>query len=157
MALSISGESLVKRERIARKIRIFLTVFPLFMPKSKSLPSLFAHSLLFKERLERFAPVPLYKRATVSNSLRSKWQKSYVSDSLFFTGESHFNSKNDRIARKTDERIPNFVHIRLHLNEFNPKNRQFWLSARIFYFPKIVETLKINTLFFLNCKYLLLN
>ena len=47
-------------------------VFLFLMPKSESLTLLFAHSLLF--RLEWFAPVALYKRATwainLSNSLR---------------------------------------------------------------------------------------
>ena len=56
---------------------MFLTVFPLFMPKSKLFPLLFAHllflktdlsdlllSLVFKEQLEQFTPVALYKRAT---------------------------------------------------------------------------------------------
>ena len=42
-------------ERIPCKKRvIFLTVSPLFMPKSKSFTSLFAHSLFFKEELEQF-------------------------------------------------------------------------------------------------------
>ena len=38
-------------------------VFPLFMPRSESLPSLFAHSLFFKElpEFEPFAPVALEK------------------------------------------------------------------------------------------------
>ena len=49
--------------------------FPLFMSKSKLLPSLFGHSLSFKERLERFAPVVLYKRTTVSDSLWSLMTK----------------------------------------------------------------------------------
>ena len=46
---------------------MFLTVFPLFMPESKSLPSLFAHLLFFKDRLERYAPVALYKRTTMND------------------------------------------------------------------------------------------
>ena len=40
------------------------------MPKSKSLPLLLANLLFFKEWLKQFAPVALYKRATVSDSLR---------------------------------------------------------------------------------------
>ena len=71
--VSDSSESLAKNERISRKIRIFrmfLTVFPRFMPKSESLLLLF-----FKERLERFAPVALYKKATVSDLLRSLMTK----------------------------------------------------------------------------------
>ena len=50
---------------------MFLTVFPLFMPKKKSLPSLFAKSLFCKNHLEWFTPVTLYKRATVRDSLKS--------------------------------------------------------------------------------------
>ena len=49
--------------------------FPFFMPKSESLPSLFAHLLFFKERLEQFSPIALYKRATVSDLLRSLMKK----------------------------------------------------------------------------------
>ena len=61
--------------------------------KSESLPKLFAHSLFFKERLERFTPVALYKRATMSNSLRSLMTKSNRSDSLFFMSEFLFHSQ----------------------------------------------------------------
>ena len=66
-------QSACKNWVIRLKNLYFLYVFdsfPFFMPKSKSLPSLFPHSLFFKDRLERFAPVAHYKRATVSNSLR---------------------------------------------------------------------------------------
>ena len=78
------SDSISKNEKnIARKIRIFrmfLTVFPFLMPNSESLPSLLAHSFFFKKgQLERIAPAAptaftaptaLYKRATVSDSLR---------------------------------------------------------------------------------------
>ena len=109
---------LLKNERFTRKNSMkivfficFFPVFPLFMPKSESLPSLFAQLLFFKELLwanhsgcskqksdrERFAPVALYKRATMSDSFRSlmtkdqpwaihsglSWQKSNGSESLF--------------------------------------------------------------------------
>ena len=60
---------------------MFLTVFPLFMPKSKSLwslfsqllfsQSLFSQSLYFKEQHEQFDHIELYKRVTVSDSLWS--------------------------------------------------------------------------------------
>ena len=67
----------LKNERFAQTIRIC-------MPKSESLPSLFAHLLFFKERLEqfsscpslqksdceRFAQVAQYNRVTVSSLLR---------------------------------------------------------------------------------------
>ena len=41
-----------------------LTVFPLFYAKSKSFMSLFAHSFFFKERVELFASIVLYKRVS---------------------------------------------------------------------------------------------
>ena len=50
--------------RSKNSLFMFLTVFPLFMSKSKSFPSLFAHLLLFKERFEQFAPMAIYKRVT---------------------------------------------------------------------------------------------
>ena len=50
-------------DSLAKK-QVIWQFFPFFMPKSESLMSLFAHCLLFKEGLERFAPVALYKRAT---------------------------------------------------------------------------------------------
>ena len=45
---------------------MFLTAFPIFMPKSESLQLLFAPSLFFKERQELFALVTLYKKGKVS-------------------------------------------------------------------------------------------
>ena len=49
---------------------MFLTVFRLYMPKRNR-----SFSLFFKERLERFALIALYKRATVSKSLPSLFTK----------------------------------------------------------------------------------
>ena len=59
--------------------------FPLFIPKSESLLLLFAHLLFFKERLEQFSPVALYKRVTPRDSLKSLM--SYGSNLLFFISE----------------------------------------------------------------------
>ena len=98
-ARDLSG-LLAKNERFTQKMCIlcmFLTVFPLFMPQSESLLSLFTHFLFFKERLERFSPVSFYKRVTMSDSLwllmkkERQWaihsgrscQKSNGSESLF--------------------------------------------------------------------------
>ena len=64
----------------------FFTVFLLFMPKSESLPSLFVPLLFFKVRQnsccslqksdhEQIAPLAIYKRATVSNSIPSLFTK----------------------------------------------------------------------------------
>ena len=68
-----------------------------------SFPPFYAYLLFFKEQIEQFAPVALYKRATLSNSLRSlmtkewqkiclgpSWQKRDGRDLLFFTSESLF-------------------------------------------------------------------
>ena len=87
---------------------MFLTVFLLFMPKSELLPSLFAYSIFFKEGLERFPHVALYKKATRSDSLRSLMTKERRECfALFHEQIVHLLTKNEGIARKTDERIPN--------------------------------------------------
>ena len=64
-----------KNEQFTRKIcifRMFLTVFPFLVPKSKSLMLLFAHSLFIRVQIERFASVALYKRAKVGFA-QKKW------------------------------------------------------------------------------------
>ena len=58
-------------------------------------------SLILKSDCERFAlsdheyiaPVALYKRATISNSLPLLFNKSNGIDALFFMSESHFGSQ----------------------------------------------------------------
>ena len=70
----------LQKKQFDRKIlffHMFLTVFPLFMPKSKYLPSVFEHSLFFTERLEWLAPIALFKRVTESDSLRSLMTKEW--------------------------------------------------------------------------------
>ena len=52
-----SSKLLAKNERFAQKFVFFIRFW-------QSLSSLFDHLLFFKEQLERFAPVALYKRAT---------------------------------------------------------------------------------------------
>ena len=113
-----SRKLLAKNEWFAQKICSFLMFFlwqffPPFM-----LTSLFAHSLFFKERLEQFSRVALYKRATMSDSLRSlmtkeqpwairsgrSWQKSDGSDSLFFMSKLLFCSKKMSELRTIDYR-----------------------------------------------------
>ena len=81
--------------------------FP-FMPKSESLPSLFAHSIFFKEQLEGFSPVAQVshdKRAT--GAILSFYERIalFMSGSLFRS----FAHKNEQIAGKTDEQISNPV------------------------------------------------
>ena len=80
------------------------------MPKSKSLMSLFAHSLFFLKQLERFAPVALYKIVSVSNLLKLLFKKEQKCNSLEKRANHTFAlslTKNERFARKTDEWIPN--------------------------------------------------
>ena len=95
------------------------------MPKSELLPSLFAQLLFFKEQwdassccslqksdLEWIAPVALYKRATVSESLLfiALYKIAIMSDSLFLTSELLFHSyphKKRVLPSKNQEQIPN--------------------------------------------------
>ena len=97
--------------------------FPHFLfQKSILLLLLFAQSLFFKDRWDRFTLAALYKRATVSKSLPSlftkerpwaNWsprslKKSDLSDSLFFHQWIYLSiTKNKRFAWKTYDRIPN--------------------------------------------------
>ena len=58
----------LKTSNLLKKFIFFICFwqfFPLFMPKKELLPLLFAHSLFFKEQLERFAPVTLKERPWV--------------------------------------------------------------------------------------------
>ena len=91
-------QSLSKKLAIRSKNFIFLigfcTAFPLFMPKSVSLMTLFA---LKKCRLWAFRSVALYKRATGGIHSFSRANHSFAL--------SH--TKNELFARKTKERIPN--------------------------------------------------
>ena len=67
------NESLSKKERFTRKIVFFICFcqfFPHFMPKSSSL----CRSLKKSDR-ERIAPLTLFKRATVSDSLPLRMTK----------------------------------------------------------------------------------
>ena len=130
--MSESLSSLFTKEQIALKNErfvqlllyfsfVFLTAFLLFMPKSESLPSLFAPSIFFKEPQEPFALVTLHKRATIRELLLSLFtkeqpraicsccslQKSHGSDSLFSRAIALSLTKNERFARKTKEQIPN--------------------------------------------------
>ena len=116
----------LQKKQIAQIIRIFrtfLTVFPLFNPKSEALTSLFAHLLFFKEPLEKFASVALYKRVNVSDLFRSLMTKSDRSAALFLTSKSlfrFFDHKKEWIDRKTDERIPNPDTV--SMTPWSPKN-----------------------------------
>ena len=60
----------------------FSQFFHLSMPKSEALPSFFAQWLCFKELWERFALVALYKRVTMSDSLRllmtKEWREQFT-------------------------------------------------------------------------------
>ena len=81
----------------------FWQFFSLSMPKSESLPSLFAHSLFCKEQPERFALVALFKRATMSNSLRSLMTKERREWFPLFHEQIALSlTNNEQIAQKTD-------------------------------------------------------
>ena len=69
---------------------------------------LFAQLLFFKDQHELFDCVALYKRATVSESLRLPLQKS---DHGRFAHVALSLTKNKQLAQKTDERIPNPAHM----------------------------------------------
>ena len=56
----------------------FWQFVPFFMPKSKSLQSLFTHLLFFKEQIERFSPAALYKRATGAICSFSRANRSFA-------------------------------------------------------------------------------
>ena len=96
-----SSESLAKNEQIACKERanrlknsyfcMFLTNFPLFMPKSKSLPPIigsFSESVLSDS-----LPLLFTKEQPWAIVSGHSWQKSDGSHSLFFTRESLFCSQ----------------------------------------------------------------
>ena len=95
----------------------FLTVFPLFMPKSESLLSLLAQLLFFKERWKRFTLLALYKRATMRESLMTKerWEQF----ALFHEWIPLSLTKNERFAPKTDEQIPNPAKIMRKLQKLS--------------------------------------
>ena len=95
----------------------FFTFFPLFMPKSESLPSLFAQSLITKEWLWAICS-------------RHSWQKSNKSDLLFFMSESLTKSK--QFAQKTIERIPNPDSILGCLSEPVPQDSVcLWMVSHL--------------------------
>ena len=93
---------------------MFFTAFPLFMPKSELLLSLFASSLFFKGGQEQFALVAPYKRwqwanfskrATVIVSLLS-----FITKERLFKSESLFPSQKTKdLLEKNKEPIPNPV------------------------------------------------
>ena len=82
------------------------------MPKPELLTLPFAQSLFFKEQrgslqksgCEGIAPIALYKRATLSDSLSSLMTGVIHS---FLQTNALSLTKNNRFAQKTDEQIPN--------------------------------------------------
>ena len=124
-------------ERIARKKQAHLTVFPLFMRKSESLPSIFAHLLFFKEPLERFAPV--------SDSLRSLMTKERQERfALFHKRESPFGSQNERQSHKihhaqalNQQGSHTVFRLNTFFRNFNPANIFAWIIFAERNLPKI--------------------
>ena len=132
---------------------MFLQFFPLFVPKSKSIPSLFAQWRFFKERpranrseqksdREQFALVALFKRVTVSEPLSPlfskewpwaihsgrSWQKSYGSDSLALLHKrialAYFGSqKTSESLKKPMSKFPTL--------EFDQVTIEYFLRSRI--------------------------
>ena len=115
-----------KKQAICLKNLYFLFIFDSFVPflcQEQIAPV--ALSLFFKERLEWFAQVAHYKRATVCDLLRllmtkeqlwairsgHSWQKSEGSDLLFFTSKLLFRSQNELIAQKTDSKFPTLMPV----------------------------------------------
>ena len=117
---NVSDSLVIRMNRLQKKSESLkkLTVFPLFMSKSKSFPSLFSHLLLFKERFEQFAPMAIYKRVTMSDSLRLLMTKEQQErNALFHQWIALSLTKNEQIARKTNERIPNPGSLRCLLKQ----------------------------------------
>ena len=143
-----------KKRAIRSKIFVFFnmfltvfTAFPLFMPKSASLPSLFAPSLFLKSD-RSYSLLSLYKRVTVNKSLpplytkERPWticshgslQKCDDSDLLFSKSNSLFRAlltKNKRFAWKPKSEFPTLqiceLHITLTLLIGNSKKHIFLL------------------------------
>ena len=97
----------------------FFTVFPLFMPKSKSLLSLFTPSLFLNSNgsngsnlvlflfVSHREQITLYKRAIVSDSLMSLFTKEkWEQVALFPLWIALLLTKNEWLARKTEKQIP---------------------------------------------------
>ena len=90
------------------------------MPKSESILTLFAQLLFFKERREQIAPVTFYKRVTLSEWLPSIYKRATLSDSLrllmtkeqrerfaLFTSELVFRSqKTSNLPKKPMSKVP---------------------------------------------------
>ena len=93
-----------------------MTVFPLFLcQKSKLLPSLFAQSLFFKDRRDRFALVALFTKEQF-------WAN--CSQSLFFKDRREQKSEERKIERATYSILViwiNWVKIRIMYKKFSVK------------------------------------
>ena len=135
----------IKRAIHSKKLYfcMFLTVFSLFTPKSSSLLLLFPRSLFGKQRLDRFAPVALYKRATWAIRSGHSWQKSdherfaqvaHDHDKRVTGAISFFSWANRSFAhkkwgnQKTDEQIPNPNYLR-HKKNLGVCTKMMWKDA----------------------------
>ena len=108
---------------------MFWQFSPFFMPKSKELPPLFTNLLSIKEQLKGIHSRCTLQKRDRERSIRSvcSWQKSLqerfaqVAHDKRVTGaicsilqtNPSFAQKNEWIAWKTDEQIPNLVPIQL--------------------------------------------
>ena len=73
LSISFKKSNLLKKNYFWQ----FSTVFSFLCQKSEALPSLFARSLFFKDRRDRFTLVVHYKRAAVRESLPSLFTKEW--------------------------------------------------------------------------------
>ena len=92
--VSDSRENLSKNQRFARKFVFFLCFWqfsPLLCQEQITHITLLSFTL-FKERLERVAPVAHYKRATVIDALTLLFKKEQKWELLKKKSESHFHS-----------------------------------------------------------------
>ena len=109
------------------------------MSACKSLPLLFAYSLFFKERLEWFAPVALYKRATVSDSLRPLYDKRAMGGICSFSqaNRSFTHKKRANCLKKPMSKFPTLL-LSHHMKSDLARIVTGWLRA----FTRILKILE---------------
>ena len=103
-----SNESLAKNKRFAWKNGIFLYDFDSFSPiytQERIAPVALCSFAIFKKWLERFDPIALYKRATVSDLLRL-----LMALSLIFCGRIALSlTKTSKSLKKPMSEFPTLV------------------------------------------------
>ena len=132
------------RKKVVFFIMFFFTVFPLFMPKSELLSSLFADSLFTKEQITL---VTLFKRANLSDSLWSLLTKEQHDQFALFPERiaiSLFRSqKTSDLLKKPKSEFPTLKIFPLQNNLCHKENYPIQTSC------KILRRLKEGRLFIL--------